>query len=83
MVKPLLYILGLSITPKISAPNSIKYPNGPEVMPRTPPVLLYPTVIPTYLEEAMCFVPGQIQPFLCRPESEIPVVDFFKSLNLE
>lgn len=52
-------------------------------MPGTPPVLLYPTVIPTYLEEAMCFVPGQSQPFLCRRESEIPVVDFFKSLNLE
>lgn len=62
---------------------SIKQPNDPEVEPRTSPALLYPPVILTYLEEAMCFVPGQRQPFPCSPESEILVIDFFKSLNLE
>lgn len=38
--------------------NRMRYANDPEVMPETSPGLLYPTVILTYLEEAMCFVPG-------------------------
>lgn len=38
--------------------NSVRYANDPEVIPGTSPGLLYPAVIPTYLEEAMCFVPG-------------------------
>lgn len=75
MIKPVITVhTGVVHYSKISTPNSTKYANDPEVMPGTPPVLLYPTVTP-YLE-AMCFVPGQSQPFLCRPESEIPVVGF-------
>lgn len=49
-------------------------------MPRASAALLQPRVIQAYLEEAMCFVPGQHQYSPCRHKSEIPVTGFSNPL---
>lgn len=49
-------------------------------MPRASRALLYPRVIESYLEEAMCFVPGQHQHSPSRHKSEIPVIGFSNPL---